>query len=141
MKNRATSKQIEEAKNLIAKGKGPNSVSLITGICLKTAQKIQQQYLKEHPTESMQVRRKSDNALPLEPEVSSRLMNQDEIDKYGPPRGVKLDDVPKDFVLRIGPVGVDAAADVVKSTVEAMRILGAADVTVTIETAKPEGLK
>jgi hypothetical protein len=131
---KATQKQMQDAKRLIAEGLGPLSVSVKTGIALVTAQKLQREYKTAHPIPSSPARTQPEvETLPANPAIS-RLMNQEEINTYGPPNSVKLYSVPKDFSLRVGPVGVDAAAEVVKSTIEAMKILGAADVTVTITT-------
>jgi hypothetical protein len=135
IKPKATHAQMQEAKQLIAEGHGPASVSVKTGIALVTAQKLHREYKTAHPDPSSLVRKKPEVETPPANPVASRLMNQAEIEKYGTPQGAKLDDVPKDFVLRVGPVGIGLAAEVVKSTVEAMRILGATDVVVTIAAA------
>jgi hypothetical protein len=65
-------------------------------------------------------------------------MNEAEIQKYGEPQSAELCNAPKDFKLEIGPVGVSLAAKAVEATIESLKILGAADVFITIATKRGE---
>jgi hypothetical protein len=115
---RYRTKSKSKAEQMIENGKGPLSVHVATGMDLSKARALHEKHKAAHPDPSSLIPAKSEAATPPANPVTTRMMTQEEIDKYGPPKAARIDNITKDFVLKIGPVGVDAAAEVVKSTIE-----------------------
>lgn len=129
-----TEQKIEE---MLMHGKGPLATSVASGASLQKVKEIHQKVIKGSLLINDPLKHSLSSQGGSGP-VSTRLMNEEEIQKYGKPISTELNDIPKDFKLEIGPVGVSLAAKAVEATIESLKLLGAADVFILIATIRPE---
>lgn len=133
--SKANRDQINKARQLLTEGKKPVAVVAATGVSLATAYKLYKQLPKPEPPPVTEPAAAPDKATPEEPLIMTRLMNEAEIQKYGPPQAISLADVPKEIHLEIGPVGASAAAASVEAMLEPLKQIGLADIYIKV-TAK-----
>lgn len=125
--------QINRAKALIAQGVGPASVTVSTGISLSTARKLHKEHLAANPPPATIPRAKE---APLEIPITTRLMSEKEIQQYGLPNNVHIENVPKEIALEVGPVGVSMVPRVAEGMVNWLKNMGVTDVRVKIVSVK-----
>lgn len=121
----------EKARLMIHEGKGPLSIQVATGLNLDRIKAMIRNEKKDIDTAEPLTTSK-ESAI-HEPMVTTRMMNSEEIERYGVPEK-PLAASPKSISLTVGPVAVELAEAEVKEFTKMVKDLGFKEVVITFET-------
>ncbi len=131
---RATQEQMQKVETMLKQGKSPTAVCALTGVSLRTAYNYQKKLRDAGQLPETESKFTEELKTPLIPlsQVKSSLMTEADIKKYGLPDKADLSNIPKEFRLEIGPVGVSLADKVIAETLEPLKAIGITDVYITV---------
>lgn len=140
---KATKDQMQTAYEMLKNGSKVSDIVAATGISESAAYKLQRELRTSNKSPNineveMPVVKSAKPEIINQPlsynQVKTSLMTEADIKKYGLPNKADISNVPKEFCLEIGPVGVSLADKVVAEALEPLKAIGITDVYITIKT-------
>lgn len=140
---KATKDQMQEAYDMLKNGAKVSDIVAATGVSESAAYKLQRQLREPNKLPNTSAKVEMPEVKPAKPEravnqpppfnqIKSSLMTEADIKKYGLPNKADLSNVPKEFCLKIGPVGISLVDKVVAETLEPLKAIGITDVYITV---------